>query len=188
MNLCDKVKELLVEESNVQPVHSPVIVCGDVHGQFYDLLELFKQGGEIPTQSYIFMGDFVDRGHHSVETLELLLCYKARYHFSKWKTEFSLFVPSGMVHQYKIVLEIVLLQISRVHILITREPRKPTSDTGNQLSCSVMFYSMVLYFIHCVFSKSSRFTAFMTNASASTVVPTRGNTVRKFLIICLWPA
>jgi len=68
-----------MEESNVQPVNSPVTVCGDIHGQFYDLLELFRQGGEIPKTSYIFMGDFVDRGHHSVETLQLLLCYKARY-------------------------------------------------------------------------------------------------------------
>jgi serine/threonine-protein phosphatase 6 catalytic subunit len=68
-----------MEESNVQPVHSPVIVCGDVHGQFYDLLELFRVGGEIPQKNYVFMGDFVDRGHHSVETLQLLLCYKARY-------------------------------------------------------------------------------------------------------------
>jgi len=77
--LCDRVKEILMEESNVQPVHSPVTVCGDVHGQFYDLKELFRQGGNIPTANYIFMGDFVDRGHHSVETLQLLLCYKARY-------------------------------------------------------------------------------------------------------------
>jgi len=77
--LCDRVKEILMEESNVQPVHSPVIVCGDVHGQFYDLMELFRVGGEIPQKNYVFMGDFVDRGHHSVETLELLLCYKARY-------------------------------------------------------------------------------------------------------------
>lgn len=76
---CDRVKEILMEESNVQPVHSPVIVCGDVHGQFYDLMELFKQGGEIPAKNYVFMGDFVDRGHHSVETWQLLLCYKARY-------------------------------------------------------------------------------------------------------------
>lgn len=68
-----------MEESNVQPVNSPVTVCGDIHGQFYDLLELFRRGGEIPTTSYIFMGDFVDRGHHSVETLQLLLCYKARH-------------------------------------------------------------------------------------------------------------
>ena len=53
--LCEMVKELLHEESNIQPVNSPVTICGDIHGQFYDLLELFRVGGEIPTTSYIFM-------------------------------------------------------------------------------------------------------------------------------------
>lgn len=77
--VCEMVKDLLIEESNVQPVQSPVTVCGDIHGQFYDLLELFRRGGEIPQTNYIFMGDFVDRGHHSIETFELLLCFKARY-------------------------------------------------------------------------------------------------------------
>lgn len=78
--LCDRVKEIMMEESNVQPVNSPVVVCGDIHGQFFDLLELFRQGGAIESgTNYVFMGDFVDRGHHSVETLQLLLCYKARY-------------------------------------------------------------------------------------------------------------
>lgn len=42
--LCEKAKEIFLEESNVQPVRSPVTVCGDVHGQFYDVLELFKTG------------------------------------------------------------------------------------------------------------------------------------------------
>jgi hypothetical protein len=41
--LCDRVKEIMMEESNVQPVNAPVVVCGDIHGQFYDLMELFKQ-------------------------------------------------------------------------------------------------------------------------------------------------
>ena len=50
-----QVKDLLVEESNVQPVHAPVTVCGDIHGQFYDLLELFKVGEEAPSTSYVFM-------------------------------------------------------------------------------------------------------------------------------------
>lgn len=49
------MKELLLEESNVQPVKSPVTICGDIHGQFYDLLELFRNGGEIPDTNYIFM-------------------------------------------------------------------------------------------------------------------------------------
>ncbi|KAI8809335.1 Metallo-dependent phosphatase-like protein [Cladochytrium replicatum] len=77
--LCDMVKELLMEESNIQPVHSPVTICGDIHGQFYDLLELFRVGGEVPTTSYIFMGDFVDRGYYSLETFTMLIALKARY-------------------------------------------------------------------------------------------------------------
>jgi len=77
--LCDKAKEYLLEESNVQPVCSPVTICGDIHGQFYDLLELFRTGGELPGTSYIFIGDFVDRGYNSIESLSLLLCYKVKY-------------------------------------------------------------------------------------------------------------
>jgi serine/threonine-protein phosphatase 6 catalytic subunit len=77
--LCEKVKELLIEESNVQPVQAPVTICGDIHGQFHDLLELFAKGGEIPNTRYIFMGDFVDRGYNSVETFELLMCLKLKY-------------------------------------------------------------------------------------------------------------
>ena len=77
--LCDKVKEIFIEESNVQPVSAPVIVCGDIHGQFYDLITLFQQGGEIPNSKYVFMGDYVDRGFNSVETLEYLLCLKLKY-------------------------------------------------------------------------------------------------------------
>merc|ERR1711974_371789 len=77
--LCDRVRELLLEESNVQPVQSPVTICGDIHGQFYDLLELFRTGGELPDTNYIFMGDFVDRGFYSVETFLLLLALKVRY-------------------------------------------------------------------------------------------------------------
>ncbi|EKX51908.1 hypothetical protein GUITHDRAFT_84927 [Guillardia theta CCMP2712] len=77
--LCQMVKDLLVEESNVQPVQAPVTVCGDIHGQFYDLLELFKVGEEVPNTSYVFMGDFVDRGYNSVETFTFLMLLKARY-------------------------------------------------------------------------------------------------------------
>ncbi|KAL4500545.1 hypothetical protein ABPG72_002969 [Tetrahymena utriculariae] len=78
-NLCNKAREILVEESNVQRVDAPVTICGDIHGQFYDLMELFTVGGECPDTNYLFLGDFVDRGFHSVETFLLLLALKVRY-------------------------------------------------------------------------------------------------------------
>lgn len=53
--LCSRVRDILVEESNVHAVSSPVTVCGDIHGQFWDVLEIFRQGGEAPDNSYIFM-------------------------------------------------------------------------------------------------------------------------------------
>ena len=68
-----------MEESNVQPVRSPVTVCGDIHGQFHDLMELFRIGGNSPDTNYLFMGDYVDRGYYSVETVTLLVALKVRF-------------------------------------------------------------------------------------------------------------
>ena len=73
VQLCDKAREVLIEESNVQPVRCPVTVCGDVHGQFHDLMELFRIGGRAPDTNYLFMGDYVDRGYYSVR----VLCFSA---------------------------------------------------------------------------------------------------------------
>jgi len=77
--LCTRAKEILSEEPNVLRIEAPATICGDIHGQFNDLLELFKVGGECPETNYLFMGDFVDRGFHSVETFLLLLALKIKY-------------------------------------------------------------------------------------------------------------
>ncbi|KAI9759756.1 MAG: hypothetical protein M4579_002141 [Chaenotheca gracillima] len=77
--LCHKARELLIEEGNVVSVDAPVTICGDIHGQFHDLMELFRVGGDVPDTNYLFMGDFVDRGFYSLESFLLLLCLKVRY-------------------------------------------------------------------------------------------------------------
>ena len=77
--LCSKAKEIFTSEANVTPVAAPATIAGDIHGQFYDLLELFKVGGDVPGTNYVFMGDIVDRGYHSVECFSLLLVLKVRY-------------------------------------------------------------------------------------------------------------
>lgn len=69
----------MLEESNIQPVRAPVLVAGDVHGQFYDVLEMFRVGGDVRDSQYIMIGDFVDRGYNSVETISLLFLLKVKY-------------------------------------------------------------------------------------------------------------
>merc|ERR1711939_39941 len=75
----EKTKELLMRESNVVHISAPVTVVGDIHGQFYDLIEIFRIGGFSPHTNYLFLGDYVDRGLFSVETISLLTCLKLRY-------------------------------------------------------------------------------------------------------------
>jgi len=79
LSLCEKAKEILQKEANVQPVTCPITICGDIHGQFYDLMELFRIGGVPPETNYLFTGDYVDRGYYSVKTISTLMCYKVRY-------------------------------------------------------------------------------------------------------------
>lgn len=74
--ICTKVKEIFELEENVHQVPAPCTIVGDIHGQFFDLLELFLVGGDIPDANYVFMGDFVDRGYHSVESFLFLLVVK----------------------------------------------------------------------------------------------------------------
>jgi len=77
--LCGKAREILSKEPNVPSVPAPVTIVGDIHGQLYDLLELFKIGGQLPHTNYLFMGDYVDRGYYSVECVTIVVMLKVRW-------------------------------------------------------------------------------------------------------------
>jgi serine/threonine-protein phosphatase PP1 catalytic subunit len=77
--LCTKSLEIFMEEPVLLEVSAPVNICGDTHGQYNDLLRLFEFGGRPPKTNYLFLGDYVDRGKNSVETMGLLLAYKIKY-------------------------------------------------------------------------------------------------------------
>jgi diadenosine tetraphosphatase ApaH/serine/threonine PP2A family protein phosphatase len=77
--ICLKAIEVLAGEPNLPHVDTPVLVCGDIHGQFSDLVSMFGIDGPPPKSKYIFLGDYVDRGAMSVESFSLLLIYKVLY-------------------------------------------------------------------------------------------------------------
>jgi len=60
-------------------VEAPLNLCGDVHGQFHDLLRIFENAGWPPHSNYLFLGDYVDRGKKSLETILMLFAYKIKY-------------------------------------------------------------------------------------------------------------
>ncbi|CAD5230139.1 unnamed protein product [Bursaphelenchus okinawaensis] len=69
----------LAAEPTLIDVRAGLYVCGDIHGQFNDLINMFILLGRPPTQRYLFLGDYVDRGAMSLECIMMLLTYKILY-------------------------------------------------------------------------------------------------------------
>ncbi|KAK4763090.1 hypothetical protein SAY86_008858 [Trapa natans] len=84
-DLCDSAERIFSSESSVLQLKAPIKIFGDLHGQFGDLMRLFDEygapstAGDIAYIDYLFLGDYVDRGQHSLETISLLLALKVEH-------------------------------------------------------------------------------------------------------------
>lgn len=74
-----QVISILEKEKSLVEIKAPVYIVGDIHGQFYDLLRLFRSVSFPDKQKYLFLGDYVDRGKQSLECILILYLYKIRY-------------------------------------------------------------------------------------------------------------
>ncbi len=77
--VCTAAREVFLSQPALVELSTPVKIVGDVHGQYTDLIRMFEMCGFPPNSNFLFLGDYVDRGKQSLETILLLLCYKLRY-------------------------------------------------------------------------------------------------------------
>ncbi|XP_041362581.1 serine/threonine-protein phosphatase PP1-1-like isoform X2 [Gigantopelta aegis] len=77
--LCQLSRAIFLEQPMLLEVESPINICGDIHGQYEDLIRHFEKCGYPPESNYLFLGDYVDRGKKSLETICLVLAYKIKY-------------------------------------------------------------------------------------------------------------
>jgi serine/threonine-protein phosphatase PP1 catalytic subunit len=77
--LCKEVRKIFIDQPTLLDLCAPMTICGDIHGQYHDMLRIFRLWGLPPTQNYLFLGDYVDRGQNNIETVCLGFAYKIKY-------------------------------------------------------------------------------------------------------------
>jgi len=77
--LCFKVREIFIDEPNLIEISAPVNIIGDINGNLYNLVEILNSCGKCENQNYIFLGNYINYGLNSIETILLLIAYKIKY-------------------------------------------------------------------------------------------------------------
>lgn len=77
--ICTAVREVFLSQPALIELSSPVKIVGDIHGQYTDLIRMFEMCNFPPNANFLFLGDYVDRGKQSLETILLLFCYKLKF-------------------------------------------------------------------------------------------------------------
>lgn len=77
--ILNEAQNVFSNEKSLLRIKAPIMICGDIHGQYFDLLRLFEFGGYPPQTKYLFLGDYVDRGKYSIESVCLLMALKLKY-------------------------------------------------------------------------------------------------------------
>ena len=71
---------IIAKEPNLIRIGEPIVIVGDLHGQFYDLIHMLEKAGDPQDINYLFLGDYVDRGIYGMEVVMCLLCIKVSHY------------------------------------------------------------------------------------------------------------